>query len=181
MITASLLIQQALGSERHQYRSLGAALRGSAVVGVTLLALTGLPSSSMADTPDARIQQGLKTTYKEYIQEKTSGRIAGNNSIIYQQGSGNSAFINQRFQGHGLANLAVIDQTGNDNEGTIVQSGSGNVGVIQQQGQQSETLVQQSGYNASLQISQSGSGLRAIQVRQWAPSGAGARATVDIR
>lgn len=194
MIYAGPLVHQLLAPERFP-NHLGAIVKGRAAAGIALLMLTTLPSAGMADAPDTRISQGLKSTYQVYIQEQKAGSLTGNNSIIYQQGSGNIALINQQHQRSGRANLAIIDQNGSDNQGTIVQRGSDNIGVLEQQGSglshemyqgdqggsQFEALVQQSGFNASVQLSQSGSGLRALRVRQWAPSGAGTRVTVDTR
>lgn len=163
------------------------------LLGAALLVLLGFSTRSMAEMPNPRIQQGQSSSYQEhFLKQQKSGRISGNNSIIYQQGAGNDAIVNQNLQGSGLANLAIIDQFGSDNEGVIIQQGSDNIGLLMQQGTSlSHEMVQrgqhfsaevlQNGHNASLQLSQSGSGLRAIQVRQWAPSGAGARVTIDTR
>ena len=170
------------------------------VASATLVMLWGTAqagNADSADSSDTRIPQGTAASYLEAnhydaSREHNSTRKAGNTSVIRQQGSRNTALIDQMLHGPGLGNVAGVDQLGNDNEAAIIQRGAGNVGLLvqhgniltyrmYQQGEQHSAVVQQSGYDASLSLSQSGSGLRTLKVRQWAPSGAGTRVTVDTR
>lgn len=158
----------------------------------TLLAAACLSITAQGDSLEEYILNGSSSSAYRVLIQDSQNRQAGSTSIIRQHGSGNDALVNQGYLGTGPGNLAVIGQVGNFNEAAIIQRGAGNTGLmlqkgndlssqIIQDGDRFDARVQQSGHNANLQLSQSGSGLRAIQVRQWAPSGAGARVTVDTR
>lgn len=163
-----------------------------AIMGATLLTLAMNPVFAENNVGDSRILQSAYAASTQDLGIRPSIQKNHNISIIEQrQGIDNRAFVEQVSQGSAYGNLAFIKQSGNANEASILQYGSDNNGQVIQQGNglshqlrqigNQQAIIQQDGHNAHLSLSQSGSGLRAMQIRQWAPSGAGTSVTIDTR
>jgi hypothetical protein len=89
-------------------------------------------------------------------------QITGNISGIYQNGSANTAGVEQQAILGGFANVSKIVQTGDHDSATVTQSGSNNSVSITQNNDNETAIVKQNGNNLTAQVSQWGTGTAVI-------------------
>ena len=129
----------------------------------------------------------------QYAAQVDNSVLAGNVSIIQQQGYNNQANVTQsRSSSYQFANFSHINQLGNNNQANITQSSGDNVGVIWQVCNDNAANISQQGNNLSfradihqlgisgdISISQSDSGQRSISVEQQNYSGNARPVAID--
>ena len=96
-------------------------------------------------------------------------QISGNVSTIYQNGSANTASVEQQAILGGYANVSSIKQTGDHDSASVTQSGSHDSVSIAQHGYGDTATVQQNGSNLTAQVTQwsSGSSVGITQSGGW--------------